>query len=372
MVARKSGAALVGASISGPDEIAIVGAARHGRFWSILAPMKPRSRLLAILGGSALLACGPKAADSDGASGSETLAATGDGMSTTVTPMTTTTPTTTPTTTDPGSSSGATDGDTTLGSTGEPDPTTTTVSSTTTTTTAACDMVSATAASTSTSGTGGTTDGQCMDAPDQPNDSLCIDASGCGCASGKCFLVPAIGGFCGECLSDADCGGGGCTVPNPVGNVGSKCNKGGPGDGCMSDEVCSDPAAPLCKLIIGIPGIIDVATCSACRSNADCPDPALHNCSPDYDLQGFTGQYTCKADGSVANNSGCNLGDCQGEPLGNRACESGFCGEANVMGLFTLGICGECNGARDCGGGQSCSDPQIDLESSALFGSVCI
>lgn len=341
--------------------------------------MKPHRCLLATLLGSELLACGPKVSGPDSGSESGTLGAMSDGASTTGTATPTTT--TAPATTDLGSTGGMTDGDPTFGSTAGPDPTTTTTTvgssttgtetTTTTTTTAACDMVSATAASTSLTGTGGTTDGQCADAPDQPNDSACIDPSGCGCASGKCFLVPAIGGFCGECLGDEDCGGGGCTIPNVVGGVGSKCNNGGPGDGCMSDAVCNDPSAPLCKAVIEIPGILTVATCGACRSNADCPDPALHNCSPDYDLAGFTGQYSCKADGAVANNGGCNLGDCQGEPLGDRACASGICSEANIMGLVKLGVCGECDGPGDCQAGRSCADPLVDLENSAMFGSVC-
>nr|WP_293183531.1 hypothetical protein [Nannocystis sp.] len=336
--------------------------------------MKPHRCLLVTLLGSELLACAPKSSASDSASESGTMGTTSDGVSTTGTP----TPTTTmsPATTDLGSTGTATDGDPTFGSTAGPDPTTSTTTTTTgtettsTTTTAACDMVSATAA-TSVTGTGGTTDGQCMDEPGLPNDSACTDASGCGCASGKCFIVPALGGFCGECLGDEDCGGGGCTVPNVIGAVGSRCNKGGPGDGCMSDAVCQDPSAPLCKPVIEVPGIITVATCGACRSNADCPDPALHNCSPDYDLAGFTGQYSCKADGSVANNLGCNLGDCLGEPLGDRVCASGSCGEANIMGLVKLGVCGECDGPGDCQAGRSCADPVVDLQSSELFGSFC-
>ena len=46
----------------------------------------------------------------------------------------------------------------------------------------------------------------------------------CGCASGLCFLVPILGGWCGECLVDADCGNGGCTIPDPISSVGATCN----------------------------------------------------------------------------------------------------------------------------------------------------
>lgn len=331
--------------------------------------MKAPRPLLAALLGFELLACGPKAGASDSGSESGTQATSDATQTATTVTATTATPTTAgPTTTATETGTTGTTDTTASATTVGPDPTTGT---TTSATTAACDMVSATAASTSMTGTGGTTDGQCADTPDQPDDSPCSDASGCGCASGKCYIVPALGGYCGECLGDADCGGGGCTVPNVIAGVGSKCNDGGPGDGCQSDAVCKDPSAPLCKLVLDVPGILAVATCSACRSNADCPDPALHNCSPDYDLAGFAGQYTCKADGSLPNNSGCNLADCLGEPLGDRACASGHCGEATVMGLLKLGICGECNGDADCDPGLACSDPLVDLQTTVLLGSVC-
>jgi hypothetical protein len=50
-----------------------------------------------------------------------------------------------------------------------------------------------------------------------------------------------------------------------------------------------------------------------------------------------------------------------GAPVGNAACVSGFCGEANVMGLLKVGICGECNSDADCAMG-TCSDPIVDLD----------
>ena len=91
----------------------------------------------------------------------------------------------------------------------------------------------------------------CPDPLDQPNNSECTDTSGCGCASGKCFLVPILGGRCGECLVDTDCSeGGGCTVPNPIAGTGATCNMGEPGAGCMTDEVCADPANSSCGTLL--------------------------------------------------------------------------------------------------------------------------
>ena len=211
----------------------------------------------------------------------------------------------------------------------------------------------------------------CQDPEGQPINSECTDPSGCGCDTGKCFVVPALGGFCGECLVDADCKEGGCSVPNPIAGVGATCNMGGPGDGCMDDAVCTDPANATCGVLLDVPGIITVATCGQCQVNADCTDPALPNCTPTYDVANFKGKLDCIADSSLENNSGCSLEDDGGNPAGNKACKSGFCGEASVMGLLKLGICGECNSDMDCPMGQTCSDPMVDLNSGTLIGSVC-
>ncbi len=219
--------------------------------------------------------------------------------------------------------------------------------------------------------TGVTTEMACPDMLDQENNAECTDSTGCGCKSGLCFLVPILGGWCGECLVDADCGEGGCSVPNPIAGTGAVCNMGEPGAGCMSDEVCTDPANLSCGTLLEVPGIISVATCGECAENADCVDPALPNCTPTYDVMNFSGKYVCVADNTVPNNEGCNLTEEMGAPVGNQACMSGFCGEALVMGLLSVGICGECNSDSDCNMGQTCSDPQVDLENALLVGSVC-
>jgi hypothetical protein len=221
---------------------------------------------------------------------------------------------------------------------------------------------------------GSTTMGMCNDTPNQPINSSCTDPTGCGCDTEKCFVVPALGGFCGECLEDADCTektGGGCSVPNPIAGIGATCNMGGAGDGCMSDDVCVDPANGTCGVLLQVPGIITVATCGQCEVNADCTDPALANCTPTYIVEDFKGKLDCVADNSVENNFGCSLEDVMGDPAGNKACKSGFCGEASVMGLLKLGICGECNSDADCNGG-TCTDPQVDLDNGTLIGSVCM
>lgn len=205
----------------------------------------------------------------------------------------------------------------------------------------------------------------CNDPPNQPQDAACVDPSGCGCASDRCFIIPALGGFCGECLGDSDCSDGGCTVPNPIAGTGATCNAGLLGDGCQTDAACTSPAAPRCAEMFSVPSILTVSTCGQCETDADCPPQAPH-CTPDYDLKAFGGQRVCRAAASVANNSGC---DAQG--TGDVACASGHCGQADVMGLLKLGVCGQCGTDSDCGPGQQCSEPEADLGQGALLGSVC-
>lgn len=76
---------------------------------------------------------------------------------------------------------------------------------------------------------GGTTGApvECTDPEGQGMNSPCTDASGCGCASGHCALVPGFGGWCGECTEDADCpDAGGCRLADPFSKLGSKCDPG--------------------------------------------------------------------------------------------------------------------------------------------------
>ena len=218
-----------------------------------------------------------------------------------------------------------------------------------------------------------TVDPNCADAPGQPQDSACTDPSGCGCASGHCFVIPLFNGFCSECLGDADCKGGGCTHPNPVALTGAVCNNGEPGAGCESDAVCADPKHALCGEVLDIPGIITVSTCGACETNAQCPGNAP-NCSPAYDLPNFTGVFECVPNKSLADGEGCSLiPDNNDDPIGNQACKSGLCGAADVMGILKLGVCGECISDADCAkfGLDTCSPAQADTNSGVLTPATC-
>lgn len=270
-------------------------------------------------------------------------------------------------------SSSSGDGTTTM----EEVPTTGTPSTDPTTSTTADDTTTTTEGTSSTTevDTNVTTGAACDDAMlGQPDGAGCKDASGCGCASEKCFTIPIVGGFCGECLGDADCDGGGCTVPNPFAMVGSTCNQGEPGAGCQSDAVCQDAANALCGTLLEVPGIFAVSTCGECASNDDCTDPLLPNCSPTYDVMNVSGKFVCVADGTVPNDTGCSLAEDEfGEPVGNSACMSGFCGTATIEQIVKVGLCGDCNSNADCEaiGLSKCNAASVDTMSGATKGATC-
>jgi hypothetical protein len=203
----------------------------------------------------------------------------------------------------------------------------------------------------------------CDDPPDQPKDSPCAEESGCGCVTGVCSTIPVLGGWCGECLVDSDCDNGGCTLPNPLKEVGSRCNKGQAGEGCMSDAVCKDAAYPSCGTLYEVPPLLLVATCGQCKTSADCPDAAPY-CTPDYDLANFGGVRTCVGKETRANDNGCEV---------DEVCASKSCGELDVeSGLLTLGICGECKVDDDCPILMDCVAATVDLETGKMTGAKCM
>ncbi|MEZ4384778.1 MAG: hypothetical protein R3A79_25840 [Nannocystaceae bacterium] len=203
----------------------------------------------------------------------------------------------------------------------------------------------------------------------QPDGAMCSADEEC--ISNSCFVVPLLGGLCGECKVDADCEKGGCTIPNPLAGEGATCNEGEVGAGCQTDDVCADPNNPYCGLVLDATPIIKVQTCGECKSNADCSDDAAPNCSPEISVADFSGVLSCVPDASVANNSACNHVEEGGVPIGNSACESGMCGVATVMGVVKIGVCGECFTDEDCDG-KTCQDAYVDTDTGELFGAMCV
>jgi hypothetical protein len=194
-----------------------------------------------------------------------------------------------------------------------------------------------------------------------PNGSACeLDEE---CESGSCYVVQLLGGLCGECKVDADCPGGGCTLPNPFAMppTGSVCNDGGYGAGCMSDDACADDLQ--CATVIDVPGIIAVSTCGECIADADCDVGSV--CAPDIALVGMiNGVNRCVAEGSLSNGQSCDYAT-----SGDLSCASGHCAVADVMGFLLLGVCSECEADEDCLG-LSCEPPIVDLD-GGLFPGTC-
>lgn len=245
-------------------------------------------------------------------------------------------------------------------STGGPGSTTADPTTTTMTTGAA-----ATTEASSSTGTAASTSGDpgpCGDPAGMPLHATCTDESGCGCATGKCFVIQINGGWCSECTVDADCVTGGCSLPNPNTNTGAVCNEGGPGANCMSDAACVDPGYPVCGLLYEFPGVLAVSTCGQCASKEACPASAPY-CAPDFKIGEYGGIRTCVTENSRADGTGCD---------DDGACASGHCGVASFGGFIVLPVCGACTTAADCMDGQTCVDGTIDPEAMTISGPTCM
>ena len=198
-------------------------------------------------------------------------------------------------------------------------------------------------------------------------DMSAMDGEGCeedcDCVSEQCFIVAVLGGTCGECNEDSDCPDGGCTIPNPLNGTGSTCNEGNLGDGCEDSSVCQGDLE--CQLILDVAGILEASTCSECGSDSDCADPTPL-CTVQYDIANVSGQKVCVAEASVPNGDGCDL-----DGSGAMACESGICNDIDIMGLVSVGVCGDCESDADCPMGETCTEGSVDLEGGTVTPSAC-
>lgn len=203
------------------------------------------------------------------------------------------------------------------------------------------------------------TDPDPTDSPQLPNGAQC--SADDECQSMQCFEAGPLGGICGECDEDADCPGGGCTIPNPLTSEPSECNDGSFGSGCETSAVCMPGL--VCKTIVEVEGVIVSNTCGDCLDDMDCM--AGETCQPNPDVVNFgAGQWECVLESSLPNGHGCDPDN------GANACISGNCDEASFMMLLVLGICGECVDDMDCGPGETCTPGEIDL-AQGLVGSIC-
>lgn len=207
-------------------------------------------------------------------------------------------------------------------------------------------------------------EGEDEDEGEEGNDGL-PDGSSCTedseCASLECYVIPFLGGMCGECNEDSDCLEGGCTSPNPFGFEPPKCNFGELAAGCQSDDACMPGLE--CSTVFQLLGVIELNTCGQCLSDGDCFDGQI--CAPLFDFPAYSGARTCVPPNSLAQDAYCDL-----EGNGDLACASSICSAADVMGLAQVGTCGECKTDDDCGTG-TCIPAMFDLGTAELTGSLC-
>lgn len=186
--------------------------------------------------------------------------------------------------------------------------------------------------------------GESTAASGSPNGATCSEAAEC--QSGHCFVIPSFPGICGECTSDADCRYG-CGTANPLVDppVPSTCDDGSPGSGCESDDSCQ--ADMVCTPVLDLPGIITAGTCGTCGEGVGCANGEACNLVADY--VAIAGQHQCVPVGSQLDGESCSL------PFGGEAACVNHCEPVSVMGLFDIGVCGECLDDSDCDGGGVCN-----------------
>ncbi|MEZ4381295.1 MAG: hypothetical protein R3A79_08090 [Nannocystaceae bacterium] len=181
--------------------------------------------------------------------------------------------------------------------------------------------------------------------------------------SGRCYILPLLGGLCGECTQDADCDGGGCSAPDPFHAGPSQCNAGELGGGCENDAVCQEGLVCATTLDL-LAGLLSLKTCGECVDDDACEAGEL--CAPNLTVSEFKGQMECVTAGSMPLDAFCTLG-----PAGDAACMSGKCSEVSIMDIETVGACGECTADADCQGG-TCEAGALDLNAGVLTGSRCV
>lgn len=197
----------------------------------------------------------------------------------------------------------------------------------------------------------------------QPLGGMCMTDDEC--ESMNCYQNPLMPGqgVCSECNEDADCTDAMTGISCSFGIDGyATCEDGSLGDQCMSQDGCMDGLFCDAVIEIPIPGIIP-NTCGECSDSGDCMNGQI--CSPEVDFMSVSGSKKCVDPGSVPNDSFCP----HSAPDGDMACMSGICSTATVMGLVTIGLCGECETDADCMGG-TCMPAEASM--NGVAGSKCV
>ena len=172
-----------------------------------------------------------------------------------------------------------------------------------------------------------------------------------------CNGIPGVASICSECASDSDCDGGNCTFNG----IFFGCGDGSLGQMCETDEACGSEL--FCADVIDLGGFLNGSFCSECKVDEDCTGGQL--CAPMIDFGGFpsiTGSRNCIDPGTAPQDSLCDA-----DGSGDEQCE-GLCTTGSFMGVFEIGLCGECEVDGDCLSG-TCMPAVVSAE--GFSGSLC-
>ena len=194
--------------------------------------------------------------------------------------------------------------------------------------------------------------------PPVANGDACMASADC--ESGFCYDTMALGAFCGECESDADCEWG-CNPPQnpmlPGTSATSQCGDGSASSGCESDEACAE------GLVCSVGGFgFGVGSCGECAADADCTDGLL--CTIEIDFDAFSSTTRCIEPSSLPDGALCDF-----EASGDEACE-GSCVEV-AFAAGSLGVCSVCETDADCDDGLACLPPGLDLMGGGTIPGEC-
>jgi hypothetical protein len=131
---------------------------------------------------------------------------------------------------------------------------------------------------------------------------------------------------------------------------------------CESTDGCADGL--VCAELIDTGGLFNASFCSECETSAECDPDQI--CTPYYDTMNLGGYLTCADPMSVPDGQGCPIVDGMGD---GTVCQNGHCGIADLFGVVSIGLCGECTTEADCAEGETCMPAMAGM--GGVSGPMC-